>query len=41
MIVEVQVTKLLTKLLKESHWHQIFSRLKYMTHLNHISFLTK
>jgi len=34
-------TKLLAKRLTESHWRLIFSRLKYVTHLNHISFLTK
>ena len=41
MIIEIQITKLLAKLLTESHWRQIFSRLKYVAHLNHISFLIK
>ena len=40
MIIEIQIIKLLTKLLTESHWRQIFSRLK-SAHLNHISFLIK
>ena len=41
MIIEIKITKLLAKLLTESHWRQIFSRLKYVAHLNHISFLIK
>jgi len=41
MIIEIQITKLLAKLLTESHWAYIFSRLKYVAHLNHISFLIK
>ena len=34
-------TKLLAKRLTENYWRFIFSRLKYVTHLNHISFFTK
>jgi len=34
MIIEIQITKLLAKLLTESHWREIFFRLKYVTHLN-------
>ena len=34
MIIEIQITKLLEKLLTESHWREIFFRLKYVTHLN-------
>jgi len=41
MIIEIQITKLLEKFLTESHWRYIFSRLKYATHLNHISLLKK
>jgi len=40
MIIEIQITKLLANLFTESHWRQIFSRLKYVTHLDHI-ILTK
>jgi len=40
MIIEVLITKLLAKFLTESHWRLIFSRLKYVTHLNLIRFLT-
>jgi len=39
MIIENLITKLLAKFLIESHWRWIFSRLKHVTHLNHISFL--
>jgi len=41
MIVEIQITKLLVKLLTGSHWRYIFSRLKYVAHLNQISLLIK
>jgi len=41
MIIEIQITKLLAKLPTGNHWRWIFSRLKYVTHLNLISYLTK
>jgi len=41
MIVEIQIAKLLAKLVTESYWRKIFFRLKYATHLNLINFLTK
>ena len=40
MIIEILITKLPAKFVTESHWRWIFSRLKYVTHLNLISFLT-
>jgi len=40
MIIEILIANLLAKFLTESHWRWIFSGLKYVTHLNLISFLT-
>ena len=40
MIIEILITKFLAKILAESHWRWIFSTLKYVTHLDLISFLT-
>jgi len=40
MITDILITKLRAKFLTESHWHWIFCRLKHVTYLNLISFLT-
>jgi len=40
MIIEILIAKLLLKFPTESRWRWMFSRLKYMTYLNLISFLT-
>jgi len=40
MVIEIQITKLPAKFLTEGHWRWIISRLKHVTHLNLISYLT-